>query len=337
MAPNSLDFNCALVTGGAGGIGKAIAQYFLSQGKKVIICGRTESKLQGTSQELGGIPYYVLDTGVTTSIPAFIQTLLSEHPEVDCLVNNAGVQRPLSYIDMPAEEFLEKADNEININIKGPLHLAVGLLAHFRKQRSAVIMNVSSVLGFVPFAVINPIYNGTKAALHFHTMNLRTQLAKAGANIKVVEIVSFRLFVFFLFFSSIGILWMHSGACYSARPLDAFSAPGWMARLRPLALFGPRRIGRAGTSVESSSSLFSHTANFCKAPPGVESDLHREREDPDDNKKHKNPIALSMEEFMEEVIAGWKANKDCIGAGISQPIVDRWDNEFGTDYDRRVQ
>lgn len=51
-------------------------------------------------------------------------------------------------------------------------------------------MNVSSVLGYIPFSLQNPVYNGTKAFVHFHTMNLRTQLEQAGENIKVVEIVS---------------------------------------------------------------------------------------------------------------------------------------------------
>lgn len=246
MSPRSLDFDCALVTGGAGGIGRAIAEFFIQQGKKVIICGRTESKLQSTSKEIGA-NYYVLDTGDIAAIPDFIKKITQEHPELDCLVNNAGVQRPLSVKDMDAAEFLEKADNEININVKGPMHLAVGLLPHFRSKKAAVIMNVSSVLGFIPFSIINPVYNGTKAFIHFNTMNLRSQLEQAGDKIKVVEIV----------------------------------------------------------------------------PPSVGTDLHREREDPDDNKKHKNASALTVEEFMEELKKGWQEDRDCIGAGMSQKVVDR--------------
>ncbi|KAG9713876.1 short-chain dehydrogenase, partial [Aureobasidium melanogenum] len=182
--------------------------------------------------------------------------ITKEHPDLDCLVNNAGVQRPLNVNDMSAEEFLEKGDNEININIRGPMHLAVGFLPHFKSKKSAVIMNVSSVLGLIPFSIINPVYNGTKAFVHFNTMNLRTQLEQAGSSIKVIEI----------------------------------------------------------------------------APPSVGTDLHREREDPDDNKKHKNASALSVEEFMDEVKKGWQEDRDCIGAGMSQKVVDRWYKEFGPDY-----
>lgn len=88
---NNLGFNLALVTGGGGGIGKAISQYFISKGKKVIIAGRTESKLKETAKEIGAVAYYVLDTGKVADIPPFIETITREYPELDCLVNNAGV------------------------------------------------------------------------------------------------------------------------------------------------------------------------------------------------------------------------------------------------------
>jgi len=253
MAPNALDFKCAVITGGGGGIGFALAKWFISEGKKVIIVGRTESKLKDAVKELGNsTPYYVLDTGDIENVPSFVKKVVSEHPEVDCLVNNAGVQRPLEFKDFD----LAKADQEININIRGPMHLAVNLLPHFKSKPGAAIMNVSSVLGFVPFSVVNPVYNGTKAWLHFHTMNMRTQLK--DSNIKVVEII----------------------------------------------------------------------------PPMVSTDLHREREDPDDNKKEKNSSALSVEEFMGDITKGLKENKDVVTAGMGQKIVDAWYAEFGTKYDK---
>lgn len=263
----TLDFKCALVTGGAGGIGRAIAEFFLEQYKDVIIVGRTESKLQTAVKEMednkelrGKVSYYVVDTGDLASIPSFIKKITSEHPEVDCLVNNAGVQKPLDVHTMSPEEFLEKADQEIAINVRGPMHLAVGFIPHFKQKPGAVIMNVSSVLGYVPFSIVNPVYNGGKSMVHFWTMNLRTQLARSedSQNIKVVEIV----------------------------------------------------------------------------PPMVESDLHRDREDPDDNKKENNPIALSMDEFMADVKHGWQHNRDVVAAGMGKGVTDSWYEAFGADYEK---
>lgn len=256
MSQNNLDFKCALITGGGGGIGKAIAQYFLSKGKKVMICGRTEANLISTHQELGTAGYYVLDTGDITKIPDFIRRLTTEHPDLDCLVNNAGVQRPLQVLRDDPAELLAKADNEIDINIRGPMHLAVGLLEHLRaRPGGALIINVSSVLGFVPFNIINPVYNATKAWLHSWSMALRVQLR--DTNVRVVEI----------------------------------------------------------------------------APPQVGTDLHREREDPDDNKKHKNPTSLELDEFMEEVAAKLERGEETFTAGPSQAVLDKWYESFGEKFE----
>ncbi|KAI3001482.1 hypothetical protein CBS147482_6807 [Aspergillus niger] len=254
---SSLDFSCALVTGGGGGLGKAIASYLLQKGKKVIIAGRTENTLRQTAEEIGATDYFVLDTGVTSQIPTFIESLLKKHPVLDCLINNAGVQRPLQVLKDDPSGFLTKADQEIDINIRGPMHLTLGLLEHFKSKESAMIMNVSSILAFVPFSVINPVYNGTKAWLHFWSMNLRSQLASGGYDkIKVVEV----------------------------------------------------------------------------APPSVGTDLHREREDPDDNKKHKNPNALTVEEFMDFFKEGLERGDAVIAPGMSREFVDKWEQEFGSAY-----
>lgn len=186
-----------------------------------------------------------------------MKQVTKDHPDVDCLINNAGVQRPLLVNKMKPEEFLEKADQEISININGPMHLTLLLLPHFKQKPGAVVVNVSSVLGYLPSSIINPVYNGTKAWVHFWSLNLRTQLEQDGhENIRVVEI----------------------------------------------------------------------------APPTVSTDLHRERDDPSDNSKDKNPSALSVDEFIQDVTKQWKAGKTTIGAGPGQALVDRWFKEFGSDY-----
>ena len=264
------DFKCALITGGAGGIGRALAEYLLSKGKKVIIAGRTESNLQKTSQELGSddkpLPYYVLDTSDIYSLEEFSQKITREHPELDCLINNAGVQRPLDVNKMNAEDFLAKADVELNTNIMGPMHLTMHLLPHLKSHSAAggpaVIMNVSSVLGISPFSIINPVYNGSKAWLHCWTMNLRSQLARDRTDVRVVEII----------------------------------------------------------------------------PPSVGTDLHRERENPDDNKKHKGADALTVEEFIAEVAEGLEADKEVVTAGkMGHELVDKWYGAFGEGYRQAEQ
>lgn len=91
MSSSKLKFKCAVITGGAGGIGKAMVQYFISKGVKVLLAGRIESKLKETSKAIGAAVYYVLDTGRTSEIPSFVTQITADHPGLDCLVNNAAV------------------------------------------------------------------------------------------------------------------------------------------------------------------------------------------------------------------------------------------------------
>ena len=70
------------------------------------------------------------------------------------------------------------------------------------------------------------------------------------------------------------------------------------------------------------------------APPTVSRDLHRERKDPDDNKKDKNSAALSIDEFMKEVVKNWENDKDVFGAGVSQDAVEKWHDAFLDDYNK---
>lgn len=259
MAPSStLGFKCAVVTGGYSGLGLAMAKSLIKEGKKVILVGRTKEKAEKTAKEIGALDSYTLDTGDISAIPSFIERVIKDHPEVDCLINNAGVQRPFQALGPDYGFDLDKADEEVNINIRGPMHLCIGFLKHFdANANGACIMNVSSVLGFNPVSVVNPVYNGSKAWVHFFTTNLRTQLAQAGSKVKVVEIV----------------------------------------------------------------------------PPTVETDLHRERKNPDDNKKSGgNDSAMTVDDFIADVEAGWKEDKETIPAGPAKEVVKKWFDAYGEAY-----
>ena len=73
------------------------------------------------------------------------------------------------------------------------------------------------------------------------------------------------------------------------------------------------------------------------APPTVATDLHRERKDLDDNKKEKNPNALSVEEFVEQVERKCKGGDETIGAAMAAEIVGKWDEVFGKKYTDMVK
>ncbi|BFZ57451.1 hypothetical protein PYCC9005_004503 [Savitreella phatthalungensis] len=183
-------FNVALVTGGAGGLGRVIAENFIKHGKKVILAGRTLSKLEATAKELGsGVAGVVeVDTGKLDALPHFVKDVTSKYPELDCFVNNAGIMHNHDLAGMGGKS--QEYRNEVNINITGVVELCNLFIPYLKTKSSGAIMNVSSGLSIVPIA-ITPVYCGTKAFVKFFTMTLRAQVEanKDTRHIRVIEIV----------------------------------------------------------------------------------------------------------------------------------------------------
>jgi len=177
-------FTVALITGGGGGLGKVIAKSLIENGKKVIIAGRTTSNLEETAAELGPqcIAVYTVDLANLSTIPDFAAKVISEHPEVDCIINNAGVQKPL---DFTKEIDFKQVLEEVNINVLALVQLCSLFSSHLQSKSSGVLMNVASGLAYAPFKQI-PIYCATKAFVKSFTQSLRAQFNKS--NVTVIEL-----------------------------------------------------------------------------------------------------------------------------------------------------
>jgi uncharacterized oxidoreductase len=176
-----------LVTGGASGIGLAIASRFLAAGSRVIVCGRRESALQAAAAAHPGLVTRVCDVARAEEREALVAWVVREFPALDVLVNNAGVQRR---VRLTEPEPWAATREELAINLDAPVHLSLLLLPHLRSRvdagGSATVVNVTSGLAFAPLAIA-PVYSATKAALRSFTLSLRHQLAETG--VRVVEIV----------------------------------------------------------------------------------------------------------------------------------------------------
>lgn len=169
-----------LVTGGATGIGFALAERLIQDGNTVIICGRRESALNEAKGKLPSLVTRVCDLATESEREALFQWVTEEHSDLNILVNNAGIQQWMSTSD---DDFYQKAKEEIAINIEAPLHLTY----LFRNLKSlTTIMNVTSGLGFVPLTKV-PVYSATKAFFHSFTLSLRHLLKEK--NIRVIEII----------------------------------------------------------------------------------------------------------------------------------------------------
>jgi uncharacterized oxidoreductase len=172
-----------LITGGATGIGRALAERFLSSESTIIVCGRREEKLHELQRKHPLVHVRICDLTIESARRELCQWVLREYPALDVLVNNAGIQRRVSLLE---EESWEARREEMVINFEAQVHLTTLLVPHLVHQRNPAIINVTSGLAFVPLAV-SPIYCATKAAFHSFTLSLRHQLSSTP--ISVIELI----------------------------------------------------------------------------------------------------------------------------------------------------
>lgn len=176
-----LDGNTILITGGATGIGFSLAKRF-AENNTVIICGRNEAMLQRAKDDVSTLITYACDVADVDSRPAMVEWLKSNHPYLNVVINNAGVQRQR---DFNSDPHMDSLDAEVAVNFTAPIHLIAELLPSLKQQHNAYILNISSGLAYSPMADV-PVYCATKAAIHSFTLSLRHQLK--SSNIRVIEI-----------------------------------------------------------------------------------------------------------------------------------------------------
>ena len=172
--------NKILITGGASGIGLGLAEKFLQENNKVIICGRRENLLEEIAAKYPAIITRRCDLSIASEREELYRWISSEHKDLNVLVNNAGIQK---YISVSDTGFFEQAKEEMAINIEAPLHLT-SLFIHLKFLNT--IINVTSGLAFAPMAKM-PVYCASKAFLHSFTLSLR-HLVKPG-KIEVIELI----------------------------------------------------------------------------------------------------------------------------------------------------
>ncbi|XKM42975.1 SDR family oxidoreductase (plasmid) [Rhizobium ruizarguesonis] len=174
--------NTILITGGTSGIGRGLAEAFHRLGNQVIIAGRRQSRIDEITAANPGMIGFQLDVQDAAAIDAFADRVRKKIPELNVLVNNAGISQSESLTSKPD---LAVSRDIIETNIMSVLHITAAFLPMLRAKPQATIITTTSGLAFVPRNNF-PTYCATKAFLHSWLQSLRVQLR--GASVEVLEL-----------------------------------------------------------------------------------------------------------------------------------------------------
>lgn len=167
-----------LVTGVSSGIGRATAERFAKQG--CIVFGTVRSIQK--AQAIPGVELVEMDVRDETSVQQAVQRVVAQAGRIDVLVNNAGG----TLVGAVEETSIAEAQALFDTNVFGALRTSQAVLPHMRQQRSGRIINVSSVLGFLPAPYMG-LYSATKHAIEGLSETLDHEVRNFGVRVVLVE------------------------------------------------------------------------------------------------------------------------------------------------------
>ena len=169
------------ITGSSSGIGLLTAKYFHSKGWNVIASARSLNKILDWTEETRLLKVYV-DVTDAQSIKSAIEKSIKRFGTIDVLINNAGLGNFGLFEDMSESQI----DNLLDVNIKGVFSTTRYFLPHFRKNKSGVIINLSSLVGQVPTPLMS-LYSSTKFAVEGFFEALKMELYSFNIKVRIVE------------------------------------------------------------------------------------------------------------------------------------------------------
>jgi NAD(P)-dependent dehydrogenase (short-subunit alcohol dehydrogenase family) len=168
----------ALVTGATSGIGQATARALAEAGFEVIGTGRNTARTPAHD----GVTLVDLDVSSDESVAAVIQQVIERFGRIDVLVNNAGI----GAAGAAEESSVEQAQRIFDVNVFGVMRMTKAVLPHMRAQGRGRIINLSSVLGFLP-APYAAVYAATKHAIEGYSESMDHEVREHGVRVLLVE------------------------------------------------------------------------------------------------------------------------------------------------------
>lgn len=182
----SLQGKTAFITGAGKGLGKAMALALAEEGVNLLLVGRTEGDLQNVTAETKKINpaiaanYAIADVSSYQQVKAAVQQLTKD-TSVDILINNAGVLRTGSILDLPVEEW----EKVFTTNVLGTYYVVHEILPGMIAKKSGDILNIASTAGLKGAANMSA-YGASKAAVINLTESLMQEVRKSGIRVTTV-------------------------------------------------------------------------------------------------------------------------------------------------------
>lgn len=170
-----------VITGASAGIGAALAQLLAGRGKSLVLVARRQDVLESVAAQCGGHALAVVaDVAQRAEVRRVVEAALARFGHIDVWVNNVGrgITRP------PSELTDEDIDEIMRLNVKSALYGMQEVLPHFKQRNAGHVINISSLLGRVPFAVIRSAYCGSKHFLNALTATFRAEVQQTHPGIQ---------------------------------------------------------------------------------------------------------------------------------------------------------